>query len=61
MLGIELDGDSHDGKMESDASRDAKLALMGWKMIRLPNSQVLNEAHETAEWLVDMCQKRLED
>jgi very-short-patch-repair endonuclease len=38
MLGIELDGDSHDGKVESDASRDAKLASMGWEIVRLPNS-----------------------
>jgi very-short-patch-repair endonuclease len=61
MLGIELDGDSHEGKFESDASRDAKLASMGWKVVRMPNAQVLSEAHETAEWLVKMCQDRIEN
>ena len=42
-LVIEVDGDIHINQVAQDGERDARLALAGYRVLRYPNEQVLNE------------------
>jgi very-short-patch-repair endonuclease len=46
-LGIEVDGDTHDGP--KDAHRDAKLAALGFTIIRFNNPDVMSNLAGVAE------------
>jgi very-short-patch-repair endonuclease len=34
---VELDGNSHDERIDTDANRDTDLEAMGWRVLRFPN------------------------
>lgn len=38
---IELDGDSHDERVEQDAARDEFLRERGWTILRVPNRDLI--------------------
>ncbi|MBY0457477.1 MAG: endonuclease domain-containing protein [Gemmataceae bacterium] len=42
-IAVEIDGSSHTGKRkEKDRKKDAKLALLGWTVLRFSNKAILN-------------------
>ncbi|HEX8833246.1 MAG TPA: DUF559 domain-containing protein [Abditibacteriaceae bacterium] len=41
-LVVELDGDSHDDREESDAHRDAMLQQLGWRTLRIANRDLMH-------------------
>lgn len=47
-LGIELDGDSHEGREREDAGRTAFLERRGWRIIRFTNGDVMTDAEGVA-------------
>ena len=47
-LAIELDGDTHVGRMEEDARRTAFLERQGWRVIRFSNGDVMTNADGVA-------------
>jgi very-short-patch-repair endonuclease len=47
-LGIELDGDSHEGREKADAGRTAFLERQGWRIIRFTNGDVMTNAEGVA-------------
>jgi very-short-patch-repair endonuclease len=52
-LNIELDGNSHEGKMvEKDMDRDGYLNNFGIKIVRLSNIDVLNNIDEVRNYLI---------
>ncbi len=48
-LVVELDGNSHDDREEYDALRDATMRNDGWRIIRIPNRELMND--EEGVWL----------
>ncbi len=51
---IEIDGIAHDmgNRPERDERRDTELAAAGWRIIRIPATEVLKDAKATADALV---------
>ncbi len=43
---VEADGPHHEDREEHDAARDAWLKSQGFRVLRFPNSQIENRAHE---------------
>lgn len=43
QLVIELDGDIHDDRQEYDGTRDMKLKMTGFRIIRIRNERVMTE------------------
>ncbi len=41
MLVVELDGASHDDRLDRDAARDAELRRLGYRVLRFTNEEVL--------------------
>lgn len=52
-IGVEIDGSSHQNRLEVDERKDAWLLENGWAVIRVPASQVL----VAREWLLGECSK----
>ena len=48
-LVVELDGNSHDDRQEYDALRDATMRNDGWRIIRIPNRDLMKD--EEGVWL----------
>ena len=48
-LVIELDGESHDGRLEYDAKRTSHLEKLGLKVFRVTNDEVLEDPDAVAE------------
>ncbi len=46
---IEADGGQHDGQRNYDAERSARLAAMGYRVVRFWNHEVLNETQSVLE------------
>lgn len=44
-LVIELDGNSHDERIEQDAVRDEFLAQNGWHTLRIPNAELMQNGN----------------
>jgi len=40
---VEVDGPWHEGTAESDANRDARLRLLGWRVLRFSAEDVLDD------------------
>lgn len=57
-LAIEIDGNSHDKKRETDDERDKFLECIGIKTIRFTNEQVLNNPNYIKSVLVPLLLKR---
>jgi very-short-patch-repair endonuclease len=51
-LAIELDGSQHLAQQEYDGKRTAYLERMNWRVIRLWNSEVMNNPEGAAEYLL---------
>jgi very-short-patch-repair endonuclease len=51
-LVIELDGESHDGRLSYDEARDVKLRGLGLKIIRVLNDEVLSNLEGVAELIL---------
>jgi very-short-patch-repair endonuclease len=47
-LGIELDGDSHEGREKADAGRTVFLERRGWRIIRFTNGDVMTNPEGVA-------------
>ncbi|BCM89994.1 putative protein [Abditibacteriota bacterium] len=41
---VELDGNSHDGRENEDANRDAALRELGWRTLRIPNCDLMRDS-----------------
>ena len=50
---IEIDGSSHEGKMEYDKERNAFLEDLGLTVIHIPAKEVLNHLSDVMEMLYD--------
>jgi very-short-patch-repair endonuclease len=48
-LAVEVDGSYHASRGAADAVRDAKLARLGWRVLRIPASDVLHNLGEVVE------------
>lgn len=57
-LAIEIDGNSHNKKKETDIERDKFLECIGIKTIRFTNDQVLNDPEYIKSVLVPLLLKR---
>jgi very-short-patch-repair endonuclease len=55
---IEIDGDSHDDKEDSDLARDRALAELGFKVLRSSNDEVLSEMRRVLEQISTICEGR---
>ena len=53
---IEIDGIAHDmgNRPERDERRDTELTAAGWRVIRIPATEVLKDAKATAEAIVNL-------
>jgi very-short-patch-repair endonuclease len=51
-LVIELDGESHDGRLPYDEARDEKLRALGVRIIRILNHEVLSNLEGVAELIL---------
>jgi very-short-patch-repair endonuclease len=51
-LVIELDGDSHNGRLEYDEARDERLRSLGVRVIRILNHEVLSNLEGVAEMIL---------
>ena len=54
-LVVELDGPVHAGREREDARRDAHLAALGVRVVRVSNEEVLQRLPEMLEKLADRC------
>src|SRR5690606_21530667 len=50
---IEIDGSSHDDKVEYDATRDAYLESLGLTVIHISAKDVLQNLEQTMDWLYE--------
>ena len=48
MLVVELDGASHDGRLDWDAAHDAELRRLGYRVLRFTNEEVLGDVDGVA-------------
>ncbi|MGN6820589.1 MAG: endonuclease domain-containing protein [Sphingomonas sp.] len=51
-LAVELDGSQHIDRALQDAGRSAYLARLGWRVIRLWNSEILSNPDGAAEYIL---------
>lgn len=49
---VEVDGSSHDGRGNWDAERDAALARLGFKTLRVPAVDVRDRLGDVVDWIV---------
>ncbi|HQO36620.1 MAG TPA: endonuclease domain-containing protein [bacterium] len=52
---IELDGHSHDTRLEKDAARDDYMKNQGYRVIRLQNEDVMKNLDGVLEYLWECC------
>ncbi len=59
-VGVEIDGIAHDmgNRPQRDARKDWKLRALGIEVVRIPATQVLRDADQTAEGIVRLCLDR---
>ena len=57
-LVIELDGDSHDNRIEKDRVRDRYLSGQGCAVIRFQNRDITHSIESVLEYLWDYCKRR---
>ncbi len=50
---IELDGSSHDYKEEEDRVRDERLTALGYKVVRIPESDVMQDLNDVVKIIED--------
>jgi very-short-patch-repair endonuclease len=55
---IEVDGASHEQKIESDQQRDAKLSAAGYLVLRFTNQEVSNAPRRVVESIRAACESR---
>lgn len=55
---VEIDGASHDSKVEYDRQREAELTSQGFEVLHYGHSQVLENASGIAEFLEAHCVER---
>ena len=55
-LAVEVDGQVHQGRQLEDRDRDDNLALLGVRMVRLRNDDVLERIEATVSYLVHRCE-----
>jgi very-short-patch-repair endonuclease len=48
-LAVEVDGSYHATRGASDAARDAKLARLGWRVVRIPAASIMRNVAEVVE------------
>ena len=51
---MEIDGWSHDGTEAYDTSREAFLISLGYRVVRLTNAEVLEDAQARAHAIMDL-------
>jgi len=56
-LVLEMDGGIHQEQQQGDAERDAVLAKLGLRVMRLPNEEVLNNLPQALEKILIACGK----
>jgi very-short-patch-repair endonuclease len=54
-LAIEIDGETHSIDPERDVIRDELLAEDGWKVIRIPARQVLDDPNAVVQHVMSVC------
>jgi very-short-patch-repair endonuclease len=57
-LAVEVDGAVHEGRRADDHQRDGHLALLGVRVVRLPNADVLQRLDAVVAQLVRCCERR---
>jgi very-short-patch-repair endonuclease len=57
-LVIEIDGATHDQRQDADARRNAYMASLGLKVIRIPASEVLANPEAVADGIYRLCEGR---
>ena len=60
-LVIELDGSSHDSRLERDRARDCYLKEQGYEVLRFQNRDILYRINDILEYLWNYCEERMED
>jgi very-short-patch-repair endonuclease len=51
-LAVELDGDSHDGRIDSDRAREAELMRRGVRVVRFTNDEALYQRDDIVQTLL---------
>jgi len=59
-LVVELDGNSHDERVESDATRDAFLGERGWRVMRIANRDLMRSPEAVWENIEAALRVRIE-
>ena len=49
---IELDGEIHQQQVEADQERDAALTALGFRVLRFPNDQILNQTNQVLQQIL---------
>jgi very-short-patch-repair endonuclease len=57
-VAVEIDGGSHDDKVQYDAEREAKILEQGFEVVHYGHSQVLANASGIGEYLETYCRER---
>lgn len=55
---IELDGSSHENRVEEDQERDARLVSKGYVVLRFANDEVLNRPDRVVQKIRESCEGR---
>ena len=55
---IELDGDSHDTRMDKDRCRDEFIREQGLEVVRIQNEQVMRNLDGVLEYLKKCCEEK---
>ncbi len=63
MLVVEIDGEYHhdEQQQERDHHRDVGLAVIGYHVLRIPNSQVLANVESVCSQILDAVYTRIEE
>ena len=52
QLIVEVDGESHTGRFSADQQREAELSEAGWRVVRVPNDDVLKNLESVLALIV---------
>lgn len=55
MLGVECDGYSHGSRRDLDHKKDAKLAALGWTVLRFSNREILDSTDSVVALIMSRC------
>ncbi len=55
---IELDGDSHDTRMDKDSYRDEFMRERGFEVVRIQNEQIMRNLDGVLEYLKNYCEEK---